>query len=168
MTRHIQGIQIQQRQMLILHGLLRLQPSIYSSPAEVDGKLYVGSWDGKIYAFDQSSPPTSPSPTPSSEPTPVPTVSPTPTPVPTPTPTPTPTAIPKNVITNMPTPTPSAVAPHTLSPSPTNKPKVPPEDQPLIVCAIVIVVALLGLIGIAIFKRKKGKPIQSELYRSKA
>jgi hypothetical protein len=65
--------------------------SVLSSPAVADGKVYVGSMDGKVYCFGWPSPGTTPATTPSPSPSPTPSPFPSPTSAPTVTPTPRPT-----------------------------------------------------------------------------
>jgi outer membrane protein assembly factor BamB len=89
----------------------------FSSAAIAGGIVYVGSNDGKLYAFGQLPTPT-PSPTPS--PSPTPTLSPTSAPTPSSTPTATPTSSPSPTSTPVPTSTPSPTL--TLTPTPTPSP----------------------------------------------
>ena len=83
----------------------------YSSPAVVNGVLYVGSCDGNVYAINSSSiPPPTPTPTPKATPTATPTILPTQTPTSTPPPTQSITPKPSPTPSPIPSPTPNATS----------------------------------------------------------
>jgi cell division septation protein DedD len=90
---------------------------MFSSPAVSNGVVYIGSFDGKIYALGTPSitiqtPPPVPTPQPTATPQPAPTSTPTPAPIVTPTPQP--TTNPTDSITTTPTPAPNQFTPEPI------------------------------------------------------
>jgi outer membrane protein assembly factor BamB len=124
---------------------------LFSSPAIVNGVLYIGSYDGCVYALGALGVSPAPTTTPSTAPTPQPTAAPSTEPTPTATPTATPTPAPTSQPTTTPTQTPIPIQePALLS-------ETQPTNQPISVASNrnepvnwIILSAIVAAAGIAI------------------
>jgi hypothetical protein len=123
---------------------------LFSSPAIANGVAYIGSYDGKVYAFG-----TPYGQTPAPDPTAIPSPSPTPTATPVPTPSPNATTNPQSTATPMPTQPPMQVP--TLPPitQQETKPMVATEQKEnasvdWLILGVVIVTGVIALISLVL------------------